>query len=249
MREADLLVTNGAGFEAGLDDTIDSVEADGTPVFAAVDHVPTIRAGRDAGQGEEDGGHDDTDEGVDPHVFTDPARMATMAAALSEELADEVPALRTPRARDRAAAYVAELEALDREVAETLAVVPVEHRKLVTNHDVFAYFAERYGFEVVGVVIPSVTTQAAASAGQIDDLAALVAAEGIPAVFADTSSPADLADALVAEAGVEVRVVELYSESLGEEGSGADTYAGMVRTNATRIAEALAPDGAATGPR
>ena len=85
------------------------------------------------------------------------------------------------------------------------------------------------------------TTQAAPSAGEIDDLAATIAAEGVPAIFADTSSPEDLADALAAEVGDEVAVVALYSESLGDAGSGADTYAGMMRTNASRIADALAP--------
>ena len=219
IREADLLVTNGGGFEAGLDDTIAGAESDGVTVFTALDHVDTL-----------DG---------DPHFFTDPARMADAAEALATELAAEVPALDTDGFRDRAAAYVAELRALDAEVEATLAPVPPERRKLVTNHDVFAYFADRYGFEVVGAVIPSVTTQAAPSAGEIDDLAATVAAEGVPAIFADTSSPEDLADALATEVGGEVAVVALYSESLGDEGSGADTYAGMLRTNASRITEAL----------
>ncbi len=166
--------------------------------------------------------------------------MADAAEALAAALAAHVPALDTDAFRERAAASVAELRALDAEAEATLASVPAERRKLVTNHDVFAYFADRYGFEVVGAVIPSVTTQAAPSAGEIDDLAAIVAAAGVPAIFADTSSPEDLADALAAEVGDDVAVVALYSESLGEEGSGADTYAGMVRTNASRIAEALA---------
>ena len=167
--------------------------------------------------------------------------MATAAEALAATLADEVPALATDEARDRAAATVADLRTLDAEVETTLAAVPADRRKLVTNHDVFAYFADRYGFEVIGAVIPATTTQAAPSAGEIDDLAATVAAAGVPAVFADTSSPEDLADALAAEVGDDVEVVALYSESLGEPGSGADTYAGMVRTNAERIAGALAP--------
>jgi zinc/manganese transport system substrate-binding protein len=173
-------------------------------------------------------------------VFTDPARMATVAEALADVLAEQVPALDTDAFRDRAAAYVDELRTLDAEVEGILAAVPAERRKLVTNHEVFAYFADRYDFEVVGAVIPSTTTQAAASAAQVDDLARLVAAEGVPAVFADTSSADDLAATLAAEVG-DVAVVELFSESLGDEGSGADTYAGMVRTNATRITEALAP--------
>lgn len=262
LRDADLVVANGGGFEEGLDDALRSAEDDGAAVFEAVDHVALLEPGDGAAgdhateEGDDhatEGGdiadadgddHADGDEhgheGADPHVFTDPARMATVAEALADELAEHVPALDTDAFRDRAAAYVDELRALDADVEGILVAVPAERRKLVTNHDVFAYFADRYDFEVVGAVIPSTTTQAAASAAQIDDLARLVAAEGVPAVFADTSSADDLAATLAAEAG-DVAVVELFSESLGAEGSGADTYAGMMRTNATRIAEALAP--------
>lgn len=240
LREADVLVANGAGFEAGLEDTIHGAEEDGTVVFEAIDHVATLEAAEGDEHADEEG-DDHGHEGVDPHFFNDPARMATAAEALAGLLADEVPALDTAAFRDRAAAYVAELRALDAEVDTTLAAVPPERRKLVTNHDVFAYFADRYGFEVVGAVIPSTTTQAAPSAADIDELAATIAAAGVPAIFADTSSPEDLADTLAAEVGGEVAVVALYSESLGEPGSGADTYAGMMRTNATRIADALAP--------
>ena len=248
VREADVLVANGAGFEEGLEDTIAGAEDDGLVVFEAIEHVETLEVGDDDHAEEGDDHADDTPEegddhgheGVDPHFFTDPARVATAAEALAGFLADEVPALDTDEFRDHAATYVAELRALDGEVEATLAAVPAERRKLVTNHDVFTYFADRYGFEIVGAVIPSTTTQAAPSAGEIDELAATIATEGVPAIFADTSSPADLADTLADEAG-DVAVVELFSESLGDAGSGADTYAGMVRTNATRISEALAP--------
>jgi zinc/manganese transport system substrate-binding protein len=109
----------------------------------------------------------------------------------------------------------------------------------VTNHDVFAYFADRYGFEVIGAVIPSTSTQAEPSAGDLDALATTVRQAGVPAIFADTASPRRLADALAAEAGSDVTVVPLYSESLGPPGSDGATYAGMMRTNATRIADAL----------
>jgi zinc/manganese transport system substrate-binding protein len=135
---------------------------------------------------------------------------------------------------------VTELESLDAEVEAVLAAVPAEQRKLVTNHDVFAYFADRYGFTVVGTVIPAVTTQAEPGAGELDELAATIEAEGVPAVFADTSSPESLAETLAAEVG-DIEVVQLYSESLGEPGSDGDTYLAMVRTNARRIAAALGP--------
>jgi zinc/manganese transport system substrate-binding protein len=155
-------------------------------------------------------------------------------------LAAEVPSLDDEAFRDDAAAYVAGLRQLDAEVEATLAVVPPDRRTLVTTHDVLGYLADRYGFEVIGTVVDSPTTQAAASGRAIDELAAAVEEAGAPAVFADASAPDDLADALADEVGG-MSVVELYTESLGEAGSGADTYEGMVRTNADRIAGALAP--------
>lgn len=225
LREADVVVANGGGLEAGLDDTLEGAAADGATVFEAMDHVDDPLAEGDT---------------VDPHFFTDPARMATVAEALAATLAAEVPGLDDPGAEQRAAAYVDDLRALDAEVEATLAAVPPERRTLVTNHEVLGYFADRYGFAVVGAVIPATTTQAAASAGEIDALARTITETGVPAVFTDTSATGDLADALAEEVG-DVEVVALHTESLGEPGSGADTYAGMIRTNATRIAGALAP--------
>jgi zinc/manganese transport system substrate-binding protein len=120
-----------------------------------------------------------------------------------------------------------------------VSAVPAGRRTLVTNHEVFGYFADRYGFDVVGAVIPAGTTQAEPSAEQLAELADTIEERGVPAIFVETSSPTRLADALAEEVG-DVDVVELFSESLGDEGSGGETYAAMMRTNATRIADALA---------
>ena len=136
-------------------------------------------------------------------------------------------------------AYLDALEALDAEVEALVATVPPDDRLLVTNHEVFGYFADRYDFEVVGAIIPGGSTLAEPSAAELADLVRQIDERGVPAMFAETSSPTRLAEALAAE-GADVEVVELYSESLGEPGSPGDTYLGMVRTNAERIAAALA---------
>ncbi len=139
-----------------------------------------------------------------------------------------------------ASSYAARLSELDTKIAATLAPVPDDRRVLVTNHESFGYFAARYDVAVVGAVIPSLTTSAGASAGDLEELAALIRDSGVPAIFAETTQPTKLADALADEVGGDVQVVELYTESLGEEGSGAETYVEMMRTNAGRIAGALA---------
>lgn len=226
MRAADILVVNGGGFEEGLLEVIEGAEADGVPVFEALSAVD----GRDA--------EDDHADEVDPHFFTDPARMAAAAEGILDAVLDAVPALDTGEVRDRAEAYIAELEALDAEVEALLDVVPAERRVLVTNHEVFGSFADRYDFDVVGTVIPGGSTEGA-DAGGLADLIDTIERERVPAIFADTSSPADLAETLAEDVG-DVAVVELFSESLGGEGSGGETYIEMIRTNAERIAEALA---------
>jgi zinc/manganese transport system substrate-binding protein len=93
---------------------------------------------------------------------------------------------------------------------------------------------------VVGVVVPGGGTGAEPSAGEIDELAHVIEEEGVRAIFADASSPARLAETLADEVGGDVEVVSLFTESLGEEGSGAETYADLVRTNVEQIVEALA---------
>jgi zinc/manganese transport system substrate-binding protein len=225
LREADVVITSGAGFEEGLTEVIETAEDDGVQVYEAITAVDTIElAGSDT---------------VDPHFFTDPARMAAAAQGMADELAATVPALDTETFRGGVARYVAELKDLDAEVEASLATIAPDDRLMVTSHEVFGYFADRYGFEVVGTVVPSGTTTEGASAGELADLATSVEVRAVPAVFADASAPDDLVRALADEVGDDVEVVELYSESLGEEGSDAETYVLMVTTNARRIADAL----------
>jgi zinc/manganese transport system substrate-binding protein len=113
------------------------------------------------------------------------------------------------------------------------------NRLLVTNHDALGYFADRYDFEIVGVVIPGGSTLADPSSAELAALVETLLETDVPAIFAETSSPAQLAETVAAEAGNDVEVVELHTGSLGEPGSGADTLIGMLRTNATRIRDAL----------
>jgi zinc/manganese transport system substrate-binding protein len=238
MREAAVIVVNGRGFEEGLLDTVAAAEDDGAVVVAATDGLPeTDEHGEELDEADEHADEHDHEE--DAHFFTDPVLMAAAVEHLAEELRAHVPALDTDAFGDRVDAYLAELEELAAEVDEILAAVPEERRTLVTNHDVLGFFADRYGFEVLGVIIPGGSTLAEPSAADLTELAAAIERAGVPALFAETSSPARLAEALAGE-GANVEVVELFTESLGEAGSGADTYLGMVRTNAQRIADALA---------
>jgi zinc/manganese transport system substrate-binding protein len=252
MREADLLIVNGAKFEEGLISAIEGAKADGVPVYEAISPIEPLQFedhGHGHGHGHDHGhehghegeghGHGHVHEGDDPHFFTDPARMAIAVEGMAEALSTHIEGLDTEEFRARVADYVAQLQALDAEVEAMLAPIPAERRVLVTNHDVYSYFADRYGFEVLGVLIPGGATLAEPSAADLADLAAAIEAEGVPAIFVDAAAPPRLAEALAAEVGIEVEVVTLFAESLGPPDSGAETYLEMVRTNAERVLAAL----------
>lgn len=220
--DADVLVQNGGDLEEGLLDTLDAVVEDGVPICTALDGVDPLAT---------PGGE------VDPHFFTDPDRMADAAEALTDCLVEAVPTLDTTETEIATADYATELRVLADEVDDLLADIATEDRLLVTNHDVLGYFADRYDFAVLGVVVPGGSTQGAASAAELDALADALVDEGVPAVFVDASAPRGVADNLAAEAGAVV--VPLYTETLGEADSPASDYEALVRENANRIAEAL----------
>ncbi|MDZ7674796.1 MAG: metal ABC transporter substrate-binding protein [Acidimicrobiales bacterium] len=262
IREADALVVNGAGLEEGLLDVIESAEDDGVPTFEAISAVATIGFGEgghahddehsEEDHAEEDHAEDDhaeddhsagdehVHEGADPHFFLDPARMAVVADAIGDFLTTTVDGIDAGALDVATSGYVNELEHLDAEIEESLSEIEDERRVLVTNHDALGYFAERYDFEVIGTVIPSGSTADGSSAGTLADLAETVRDQGVPAVFADNSASDDLARTLADEVGDDIAVVELFTGSLGEQGSEAATYVEMIRTNAERIAGALA---------
>ena len=255
MREADALIVNGEGFEEGMVDVIEAATADATPTYEAISAVETIEfgeGGHDEHSDEEhadekdsdeehadEEGHDHDHEGADPHFWTDPARVVVSVDGMTAFLVENVDGINAEELQSSADECVAELEELDAEVEATLVAIPDGRRVMVTDHDSFGYFAERYGFEVVGTVIPSGSTTDGASAGALAELAEVIEAEGVPAIFVGTTVSDDLTQTLAAEVDGDVEVVELYTGSLGEPDSEAGTYVGMVSTNATLMAEAL----------
>ncbi len=189
----------------------------------------------------EDDAHDEHDHGEeDPHFWFDPLRMADAVDLLATTLADVRPEIDWTA---RAATQRAELEALDAEVAALFATIPEERRKLVTNHDSLGYLADRYDLEIVGTVVPGASTSVESNPQAFARLVDLLVAEDLDVIFAETTDTTTLADALASEvigrSDLDVTVVELYTGTLGEPGSGAETYVGMVRTTATLITEAL----------
>jgi len=237
--DADLLIANGLDHEEGLATVIRTAEQEGVPLLEIAPKVDPLPYDEDVVEGAGEADEDD-EPTLDPHFFTDPVRMAEAPELMVDALVDVAGDRVDEEAlRASAEAYAGELEDLHDEVEETLEAVPDDRRALVTNHSVFNYFADRYGFEEIGAVVPSGTTLASPSAADLEDLANAIEDAGVPAIFADIGSPDDLANALAEEVDLEVEVVALYTETLGEEGSGSETYVEMQRTNAEEIAEAL----------
>jgi zinc/manganese transport system substrate-binding protein len=264
INRADLVVANGLSLEEGLEDVLEAAVGDGIRVIEVgplVDPIPFAMADHDDEHSEdhadeehadEHGDEDHADEehadeehagdehhdhgSEDPHVWLDPLRMAEAARLIADELAEIAPD--TDWAAG-ATEYANTLQAADARIVEMLSTIPSEARRLVTNHGSLGYFADRYGFSIVGTVVPGGTSIGDPSSEELASLVEVMEREGVRVIFADTSLPTELADAVAAELGEAVSVIELYTGSLGEPGSGAESLVGMLETNADRIADAL----------
>lgn len=227
LREADLIVSNGLGLEEGLQQHLDAAAASAVPLFTAGDAIDVLdySAGDAAGM-------------PDSHFWTDPARMIEVVDALEPALA-EIAGIDLDALSADTEVYRDELESLDDDMTTAFATIPDSRRALVTNHHVFGYLAQRFDFTIVGAVIPGGTTLAAPSASDLADLVDAVEQTGVPTIFAESSSPDRLVQALAAEADVHVDVTELFTESLTDDDGGAPDYLTMMRVNTERIVSGL----------
>lgn len=246
VQEADLVVANGLGLEEGLGDILTGAVADGVELIEVAPELEPLEFGHESHEEhddhaddegtEEEAGEGGHDHDLDPHVWFDPLRVAAAADLIAARLAEIEPSVDW---QARADEYRATLEDLDMEITDLLSSVPESERKLVTNHEALGYYADRYGFAVIGVVIPGGSTLGDPSSAEMAALVEEIEHEGVDTIFAETVSPTRLADAVAAEVGSDVEVVELYTESLGEPGSSAENLVGMLTVDTERIASAL----------
>lgn len=227
MSTVDLLVSSGLGLEAGLQRHLDRAAAAGVPCMVASDHVSTINY--------TDG---DAAGTPDPHFWTDPQAMLGVVNGI-EAAAAQIAGVDTAALALSAQAYRGQLEELDADMAAAFDAIPQQRRALVTNHHVFGYLAHRYGFRVIGAVIPGGTTLAAPSAADLRELSAAIRSTGVGTIFAESSQPDRLVQVLASEAGINVQVAELFTESLSGPTGAAPTYLQMMRVNTQRIVGGL----------
>jgi len=226
IADADVLVKNGVGLEKWLDDTVRSAGFDGTTVDASKG-VPIIT------------GDDPAEPAGDPHIWQSPTNAKIMVANVEQALAAADP-------DDAAAfkanldAYNARLDALDTDIASQIDTLA--NRKLVTNHDAFGYYVQRYHLEFIGSIIPSFDTSAELSAKDVTDLVAKIKATGVKAIFSESSLPPKTAETIAKEAHVKVVEGEdaLYGDALGPAGSDGATYLQMMEHNTKTIVANLA---------
>jgi ABC-type Zn uptake system ZnuABC Zn-binding protein ZnuA len=219
LSDAKLVVSNGVGLDNFLDRLLASGSAGSTPRLVLGDGIPTL-----------------TVEGQpNPHFWLDPSLVKQYyLPKIAAKLAEIDPAGKATYEAN-AAAYGAQLDALDAELKAKVAEIPPANRKLVTFHDAFPYFAKHYGFELVGVILANVGQEPTAS-----ELAALVdrvKAAGVKAVFSEAQFSPKLSETLAREARITKVVTTLYNDSLGPPP--ADTYVGVMRWDVDEIVAAL----------
>ena len=228
LTKADLVVENGLDLEENMHDALEAARGDGVPFFTASDHV-RVRTASESEASDEAGSED-------PHIWMDPIGMRSVVAALGTALERDLGIDAAAAARREEAG----LSALDRQVREILAAVPPDRRRLVTGHESMGYFADRYGFELTGAIIPSLSSQAQASAHTLADLRDKVRAAGVPTFFTELGTPEDVAETIGDETGA--RVVQIATHTMPDDGS----YATFMRQAAATVAHGLAP---ASAPR
>ena len=220
VADCTVLIVNGAGIEAFLDPLLVNAGGQRRVITASAGLTP-----RPDAQGEHPQG--------DPHFWLDPNRVIQYVENIRAGLSQADPEGASVYAAN-AAAYIEQLKALDLWIAQQAATVQPERRLLVTNHESLGYFADRYGFTVVGAVIPSVSTDASPTAQQMAALIEQIKATGAPAIFLETGANPQLAQQIAAETGVKV-VADLYTHSLSAPDGPAPTYIDMMKYNVSRI--------------
>ena len=236
INDADLIVANGLGFEEGLVDALDAAHDRGVERFLVSDFVTTIDGdGHDHHSSDDDShgdnAHDDdstTDtHATDPHLWLSPFALSEMI----DDLGRAINSSTRLDVTDAAEELAVSLLSLDAQVADL--ITALGSCTIVTGHDELGYFADRYGCEVVGAVIPSFSTTAEASAGELSDLKQLIEQYDVKTLFTGLGTSSDVVDRLVSELGI--RAVELTTHFM----DGAQTYDAFVERLVDQIVTGL----------
>jgi zinc/manganese transport system substrate-binding protein len=211
LMNADLVVQNGLSLEGGLQKTLSQAASSGVKMFSAASHITVRTVG--PGEGISNAGGDQTIGSPDPHLWTDPLTIKQVVSALSSQLKTDLDLDVSAQAQE----FESQLESLNNEIAAQVGTIPETSRKLVTGHESLGYFANRYGFELIGAIVPSLSTQAEVSAADMAALKTLIEQNQVKAIFYEIGTPKTISDSIGRETGV--KVVELATHFLPADGS------------------------------
>jgi zinc/manganese transport system substrate-binding protein len=209
---AKLVVRSGGDLDGWLGDVLRNAGSDARTITI----LDGLRARRDG-------------DGVDPHWWQDPRNALIAVGRIRDALVAADPAGRATYSAN-AARYEGRLRRLDAAIAGCMRRIPARERRLVTDHDALGYYADRYAIEVIGTVIPALSTQAQASAGEVAALVRTIRSAGVSTIFPESSVNPKLTRAIARDAGASVGPA-LYADSLGAKGTAGATYLGALRAN------------------
>lgn len=240
LADADVLIVNGGGIETWLEPVMQNSGSKALLIEASKD-----LAFRTPQSGEPSAGHQDETGGAstehehehDPHFWLDPTKVIAYVENIRLGLIQVDPAGEAQYSAN-ASKYVQSLNELDRWIAGQIETIPPERRLIVTNHESFGYYADRYGLRIVGVVLPGPSSLAAPSAEQLAALVQAIRSTGAPAIFLETGASPELAEQVAGETGVQV-ITGLYTHSLSPQDGPAPSYLEMMRYNTGLIVSAL----------
>jgi zinc/manganese transport system substrate-binding protein/manganese/iron transport system substrate-binding protein len=237
LTEADVVLRNGVGLDYFV---VRAVQGDAAKITVVSEGISLTEGATEGHEGDED----DSDaaaeteaQGNDAHIWFSVANARKMVENIRDAFS-RADAANASYYSENAARYLAELDALDARIKSQINEVASSCRKLVTNHDAFTYYAAAYGLQIVGSVIPSVSTEARPSASDVANIVRKIRQEDVPAIFSEASVNPALVRQVGREANVKV-VDDLYGDSLGPKGSDGATYIGMMESNTRKIVEAL----------
>lgn len=222
LTHADLVVQNGLGLEGGMEKSLAQANEAGVKFFTASEHITIRTVG--AGEGIPSGDPDQAVGAQDPHLWTDPVAMKQIVDALTQTLQSELGLNVSANAK----LLDSKLDNLNQEINTEVNALPESSRKLVTGHESLGYFAQRYGFKLVGAIIPSLNTQAQASAADMAALAKLIEDNQVKAIFTELGTPANVSESIGKETGV--KVVEVTTHALPENGDYFDFMHNLAQT-------------------
>jgi ABC-type Zn uptake system ZnuABC Zn-binding protein ZnuA len=214
LRDADVLVENGAGLESWLEPTIRNSGNPNLRIVVCTDGLPVVAG--------------------NPHLWMDPVFARAYVGKIRDALI-AVDAAQAPAYRRTAAAYQEQLDALRARTQRKIATIPPAQRKMIVFHNAFDYYARRFGLQVIGAIEP--VPGAEPNPAHLGDLIRQARAQHVRAVFAEHEYSDKLALTLAAAAGG-LKIAFLYDDSLGTDPA-VSTYIGMIDTDTDTIASAL----------